>query len=97
MKKNGLKIHIIHEIKSDNERVAYTLKICNLNREDLITKRKIIFFDLRNSIKRRKNNFKLHGDKIRYNEEIKKIITDEIERIKQNREFTIWRLFLLNN
>lgn len=87
----------IGEIKSENKRLSYTINVCKLNREELVEKRLLIYNDIRNSVKRKKDRFKIHTDNEKYKQDIKDILMDEIERIKCNRSFTAWRKHLIEN
>ncbi len=59
------------KILSKNMRLRYTIRICNLNRDELIQLRLLIINDLRNAIRERKTKYMLeHKDKKKYSEDI---------------------------
>jgi len=83
------------EMLSNESRLKKTIEICNLNRDELLLKRAIIINDLINDIKELKLEFS--NDAISYKKDLLKIIKQLLWKVKENREFSAFRVYLLKN
>lgn len=95
--KENLHFNFEGKIFSINERLDCTIRICNLNRNELIEKRSIILNDIKNSIKRKKLRFNNHKDRNRYKKDLKDIADGMIAKIEENRAFSAWQRFLIQD
>jgi len=81
-------------VSSSNNRVQYTIeKACNLNRNELVSKRQEIITDFINSFNRHLEHFKTKGDLSRFEPEIESFI----EKRDEKESFYTFRYFILNN
>ncbi len=83
------------QISSTNKQLEYTIRICNLNRNELVKKRKIIINDLINLIKEKKMRFINHRNTKRYKEDLMDISKTILNKIKKYDQFTAWQKFLI--
>jgi len=81
------------QIFSSNDRVSYTLDICNLRRDELRVLREEILTDFVIRIERHYNNFKIKKDLTRFEPDIETFI----ENCNKGNKFYSFRYFILNN
>jgi hypothetical protein len=84
-------------ISSENERLSYTIRICKLNRKELVEKRLLVLNNLKNAINRRKNDYSLHKDRAKYVRDIALLKQDFQEKLKHNPAFSALRNFILQH
>ncbi len=95
--KQHLQFNFEGKILSENERLEYTIRVCRLNRDELVKKRILIMNDLKEEIKCKKHRFKIHKNQTQYKNDLKDIAKSILARIEQNREFSAWQNFLIRN
>ncbi|MEA2099100.1 MAG: HNH endonuclease, partial [Campylobacterota bacterium] len=81
------------QIFSNNDRVSYTLDICNIRRDELRGLREEILTDFVNSIEKHYNIFKIKKDLTRFEPDIESFI----ENCHKGNKFYSFRYFILNN
>lgn len=78
------------ELSSSEDRLIYTIEICDLNREELRERRLTLLQDLKNAILERKALYK--EDKEMLANEVRNLLRDEMRKFADTkREFSAWR------
>ncbi len=95
---NHLKFNYEGKISSDNKRLNYTIRVCNLNREELVTLRLELINDLRNTIRRRKADYKIGlTDSANFCRNIALLHKDWQEKLLSNPKFSALYKYFDNN
>lgn len=84
-------------ISSENERLAYTIETCRLNRKELKDKRLEAKNDLLKELRTKKFRHTTHKDNNRLRDDIEDIARKILDKIKHNKELTAWNRFLVSN
>ena len=84
-------------ISSENERLHYTIRNCNLNRDDLVKKHLLILNNLRNAINHRKNDFSLHKGKAKLARDIVLLKQDFEQKSMNMLPFLLFAVLYYNN
>jgi len=76
------------EISSKNKRLAHTIHICNLKRDELNKLRLELINNLRNKINERKNDYRTHNNLKEYARDIANLRKDWQTKLKTNPKFS---------
>lgn len=87
------------EVLSKKQELRYTIRICNLNREDLITKRRKILTDFQHRLEGALYSFQKFskvGFEMRI-EYFRNPIQFFVKKVEDSESFTAWRRYILNH